>query len=360
MSFSEQKITDAEIAAAGVVSQPNKLTGTAAQNKSVFDNLVKALVKSKLNSLIDELLGVNAAAQIGIDAIDGITADNVQAALEAIMENIQIASVEDLVDGSVTTAKLSGTSGSEAVATSVIRAKAVTTAKLDSTAGSEAVDTSVIRAKAVTTAKLDDTAGAQAVATSVIRDGAVTADKLSQTANAQAVSTATIRDRAVTEDKLAKDAVTTAKVRDGDITTAKLDSTSGSEAVTTAVIRDEAVTADKLADGAVTTDKLAGNIPAEKLADFTTVALSHGQSVLIGCTSGSSALLVMAGTDACTMALIGAYGTQAAVHSIANSNFTCTTSMGSPPKAKFVNGGTYAANGLLIRLGGTVVIVEET
>ena len=42
MSIQEQKITEAAIAANGVQSQPDKLTGTAAQNKKVFDALVTA------------------------------------------------------------------------------------------------------------------------------------------------------------------------------------------------------------------------------------------------------------------------------------------------------------------------------
>ena len=39
MSIQEQKITEAAIAANGVQSRPDKLTGTAAQNKKVFDAL---------------------------------------------------------------------------------------------------------------------------------------------------------------------------------------------------------------------------------------------------------------------------------------------------------------------------------
>ena len=40
MSIQEQKITQEAIAANGVQSQADKLTGTAAQNKKVFDALV--------------------------------------------------------------------------------------------------------------------------------------------------------------------------------------------------------------------------------------------------------------------------------------------------------------------------------
>ena len=45
MSIQEQKITEAAVAESGVQSQPDKLTGTAAQNKKVFDALVTAVVR---------------------------------------------------------------------------------------------------------------------------------------------------------------------------------------------------------------------------------------------------------------------------------------------------------------------------
>ena len=69
MSIQEQKITEAAIAANGVQSRPDKLTGTAAQNKKVFDNLVTAVVREKFNALLDELTGAAAAAQLGITAL---------------------------------------------------------------------------------------------------------------------------------------------------------------------------------------------------------------------------------------------------------------------------------------------------
>ena len=53
MSIQEQKITEAAIAANGVQSRPDKLTGTAAQNKKVFDALVTAVVREKFNARHD-------------------------------------------------------------------------------------------------------------------------------------------------------------------------------------------------------------------------------------------------------------------------------------------------------------------
>ena len=186
MSFTEQKITDAEIEAAGVQSQPNKLAGTAQQNKAVFDALIKNLVKVRLNALIDELLGNTAAGQIGIGAITGYSADTVQEALEEIVQNMQDIVSTGVSDGSVTTAKLAD----EAVTTGKLADEAVTTGKLDD--------------GAVTAAKL----AAGAVTSVKITDGNVTAAKLA----AGAVTTGKIVDGNVTTDKLADGAVTAAKL----------------------------------------------------------------------------------------------------------------------------------------------------
>ena len=166
MSFSAQKITDAEIAAAGVQSQPNKLAGTAQQNKAVFDALIKNLVKVRLNALIDELLGNTAAGQIGIGAITGYDADTVQEALEEIVQNMQDIVSTGVSDGSVTTAKLAD----EAVTEGKLDDGAVTEDKLDD----GAVTADKIAALAVTTAKI----ALLAITTALIADGAVTTDKL--------------------------------------------------------------------------------------------------------------------------------------------------------------------------------------
>lgn len=56
MALTDYKITDGDISAHGVVSAPDKLTGTAAENKAVFDALIREAVKAKLNDLIDELV----------------------------------------------------------------------------------------------------------------------------------------------------------------------------------------------------------------------------------------------------------------------------------------------------------------
>ena len=117
MSFA--KITDGDITSQGVQSKPNKLTGTAAQNKQAFDNLVSAVVKAKFNALIDELTAATAAGQIGVDTI-GVgyeDYDNLQDVLEAVA-----ASMSAISQGAV---------ANDSIETGMLKAKAVTTAKLD-------------------------------------------------------------------------------------------------------------------------------------------------------------------------------------------------------------------------------------
>ena len=82
MSIQEQKITQEAIAANGVQSQADKLTGTTAQNKKVFDALVTAVVREKFNALLDELTGSGCAAQLGVATIPGFSASDIQTALE--------------------------------------------------------------------------------------------------------------------------------------------------------------------------------------------------------------------------------------------------------------------------------------
>ena len=220
MSMQAQKITDAEIAAAGVQSRPNKLTGTAQQNKAVFDALVKDLVKAKLNDLIDELTGANAASQLGVDTITGISANTVQEALEAIVQAMVDITQGSVADGSITAAKLA--------------AGAVETAKISD----GAVATAKLAANAVTTAKI----ALLAITTALLADGAVTAAKIGS--------------GAVTEDKLGAGAVTTGKIAAAAVDNTKL----AESAVTSVKLASNAVTAAKINAGAVTAEKLGSDI----------------------------------------------------------------------------------------------------
>jgi len=106
MAFTEQKILDSDITNNGVQSQPNKLTGSALQNKQAFDKLIDDVVQSKFNALIDELLASTAAGQIGA-SVTGLTATNVGAALLELLTAMQDITQGSVADGSITHAKLS-------------------------------------------------------------------------------------------------------------------------------------------------------------------------------------------------------------------------------------------------------------
>ncbi len=220
MSIQEQKITEEAIAESGVQSQPDKLTGTAAQNKKVFDNLVTAVVRNRFNALLDELTGAAAAGQLGIATIPGFSADNIQTALEQIVQAMQDVTQGSVTDGSITLAKLAAevtavalggaaavhTHGAGDIASGTLDASRIPV--LDGTKlGAGSVGTEQLGAAAVTSAKLAALAvlsthlAQGAVTTQKIAEGAVTAEKIA----ALAVTAALIADKAVTADKLADD-----------------------------------------------------------------------------------------------------------------------------------------------------------
>lgn len=220
MSIQEQKITDAAIAANGVQSRPDKLTGTAAQNKKVFDALVTAVVREKFNALIDELTGTTAAAQLGITTIPGFSAGNVQTALEQIVQAMQDVTQGSVTDGSITLAKLAaevtavalgGAAASHTHGAGDINSGTLDAARipvLDGTKlGAGSVGTAQLDAAVVTSEKL----AALSVLATHIAQGAVTAQKIAQGAvtaekiAALAITTALLAPNAVTAEKLAND-----------------------------------------------------------------------------------------------------------------------------------------------------------
>ena len=215
MSIQEQKITEAAIAESGVQSRPDKLTGTAAQNKKVFDNLVTAVVREKFNALLDELTGTSAAAQLGITTIPGFSAGNVQTALEQIVQAMQDVTQGSVTDGSITLLKL---------------------------------------AAEVTAVALGGAAASHTHGAGDINCGVLNADRIPVLAGTKlgtgSVSTAQLGAAAVTAEKLAALAVLAQHIANGAVTTQKLAS--------------GAVTADKIAALAITSDKLADNIPYTK------------------------------------------------------------------------------------------------
>ena len=235
MRIQEQKITEAAIAANGVQSRPDKLTGTAAQNKKVFDNLVTAVMREKFNALLDELTGTTAAAQLGITTIPGFSAGNVQTALEQIVKAMQDVTQGSVTDGSITLAKLAA----EVTAVALGGAAAI------HTHGAGDIDSGTLDAARIPV--LDGTKlGTGSVGTAQLGAAVVTAEKLA----ALAVLAQHIANGAVTTQKLAEGAVTAEKI--------------AALAITAALIADKTITAAKLADKTVTAEKLADNIPYTK------------------------------------------------------------------------------------------------
>lgn len=219
MSIQEQKITEAAIAANGVQSRPDKLTGTAAQNKKVFDALVTAVVREKFNALIDELTGTTAAAQLGITTIPGFSAGNIQTALEQIVQAMQDVTQGSVADGSITLAKLAAE----------VTAVALGGAAASHTHGAGDIDSGVLNAARIPV--LDGTKlGAGSVGTAQLGAAVVTSDKLA----ALSVLATHIAQGAVTAQKIAPGAVTAEKIAAG--------------AIITALLAPNAVTAEKLAN----------------------------------------------------------------------------------------------------------------
>ena len=219
MSIQEQKITDAAIAANGVQSRPDKLTGTAAQNKKVFDALVTAVVREKFNALLDELTGTTAAAQLGITTIPGFSAGNVQTALEQIVQAMQDVTQGSVTDGSITLAKLAAE----------VTAIALGGAAASHTHGAGDINSGVLDAARIPV--LDGTKlGAGSVGTEQLGAAVVTSDKLA----ALSVLATHIAQDAVTAQKIAPGAVTAEKIAAG--------------AIITALLAPNAVTAEKLAN----------------------------------------------------------------------------------------------------------------
>ena len=80
MALSDLKITDTQINSNGIASAPDVLAGTAEENKKLFDRLVKNVVATAFNHLLDELGTAGAAKEIGAMGPDG------QAAIQDILD----------------------------------------------------------------------------------------------------------------------------------------------------------------------------------------------------------------------------------------------------------------------------------
>jgi len=59
MSLGDYKLTDNDVSTKGVVAAPDRLTGTATENKRVFDRLIRDAFKGLYNGLIDVLTTIS-------------------------------------------------------------------------------------------------------------------------------------------------------------------------------------------------------------------------------------------------------------------------------------------------------------
>lgn len=87
-----KKITEAEMDAAGVVAAPDVLSGTPAQNKAVFDRMVRQLVAPAYNAAVDAINEIDGVEK-GIETAEAqrVVAENARAAAETARENAEAA-----------------------------------------------------------------------------------------------------------------------------------------------------------------------------------------------------------------------------------------------------------------------------
>lgn len=87
-----KKITDAEMDAAGVVAAPDVLSGTPAQNKAVFDRMVRQLVAPAYNAAVDAINEIDDVEK-GIETAEAqrVAAENTRAEAETARKNAEAA-----------------------------------------------------------------------------------------------------------------------------------------------------------------------------------------------------------------------------------------------------------------------------
>lgn len=62
MSIRDYKITDAQFSEKGVIAAPDTLTGTAAENKGVFDRFAREIIAPQFNSIVDKFADMEESA----------------------------------------------------------------------------------------------------------------------------------------------------------------------------------------------------------------------------------------------------------------------------------------------------------
>lgn len=104
MSF--ERLTTNTNVIRSLADRPNDVNGLSAdQLKAKFDQLGEAIANYINNTLLASLEGDSAAGNIGIEEIDGLTAENVQEALLALKTAVDSAVTGDIPDDSLETGK---------------------------------------------------------------------------------------------------------------------------------------------------------------------------------------------------------------------------------------------------------------
>ena len=214
------RVTDELGTVSTLDDRPNDTGGlTAAELKAKFDADAGTLKDYVNDVLIPFLEGVSAAASLGITTIPGFSADNIQTALEQIVQAMQDVTQGSVADGSITLLKLAAE----------VTAVALGGAAASHTHGAGDINSGVLNADRIPV--LDGTKlGTGSVGTAQLGAAVVTAEKLA----ALAVLAQHIANGAVTTQKLAEGAVTAEKI--------------AALAITAALIADKTITAAKLAD----------------------------------------------------------------------------------------------------------------
>lgn len=69
MSLEKLKLSESEIALHGVAAAPDKLSGTAQENKELFDRLIRECFAEKYNELIERLESMEAGKGVQSDTV---------------------------------------------------------------------------------------------------------------------------------------------------------------------------------------------------------------------------------------------------------------------------------------------------
>lgn len=276
------KITEGQINTYGVAAAPDKLTGTADENKKLFDKLVREVVKASLNNLVDALMAYTGADEIGAQ-MEGFSTITIQGALDKLKEDQD----ENTADISEVT-KAVTLMGDDVAALQREIDNRYTKTEMDAILQQAAADVnatitsetdplveSISYADGVlTVTKKDGTQRSMTIDTECFVQNVASTDTIGMTVGNGGVVTSYVKDGSIGTTQLADAAVTPEKLQGGSVTSAKLANNS--------------VQTSKLVSGAVTSEKLASDVQEaingkqETLISGENIKTVNGQSLLGG------------------------------------------------------------------------------